>query len=146
MLPHAHAHAVLVIIPDAAAGVLAAVGVDARLEAETVDVVDQPLESVREALRMRLQVALLVTSAEEAVVRVDVDVADLVETELDDHVRGLLDDVLADVHAIGVPRAPAHRRRLHGEQAGDNGEKRKCKDAELVHFRFYHGPLSLIHC
>ena len=137
MVPEADAYAHLVVVEDAAAGVLAAVGVDAGLEAERMDVVDDGLESVGEALRVRLEPSVLVASAEVAVVDVDVDVAALVELQLLDKVGVVLDRPLADVDAECVPRAPAHRRRLDGgPRLGLDGKEKHDGREYVFHVRF----------
>ena len=136
MIPEPHTDAHLVVVEDAAAGVLSAVGVDAGLEAEGMDVVDYGLESVREARRVRLEPSVLVASAEIAVVDIDVYVTALVELQLLDKVGVVLDRPLADVDAECVPRAPAHRRGLDGRRSGlDDKEKHDGREY-VFHVRF----------
>jgi len=115
------------------AGVVACVGVDAGLEAEAVDVIDQRAQSVGEFLGMEQQVSVhAVASAEIAVVDVDVLVSGFLQAAARHGVGLFADELLADVDAVGVPRAPAHGggevlvglgsrpvARAHGEQAGD---------------------------
>ena len=101
-----------VLVPEASARVRACVGVDARLETEPVDVVDDVFEPVREALWVRLQLAVLVAPAKIAVVDVDILVAALVEAKFNEKICLLHDELVRDVDAVGVPARPAHRRRL----------------------------------
>ena len=92
-----------------AAGVLAAIGVDACLHLEGVDIIDHRLQAIRETGGMDEQLSRFgVTSSEVAVVDVDVVVADFVES-LCSHGSGLsLDDIFVDVEGKGVPRTPTH--------------------------------------
>ena len=136
VVPEPHADSHLVVVEDAAAGVLAAVGVDAGLEAERMDVVDDGLESVGEALRVRLEPSVLVASAEVAVVDVDVYVPALVELQLLDKVGVVLDRPLADVDAECVPRAPAHRRGLDVRRSGLDDKKKHDGREYVFHVRF----------
>ena len=107
MAPDAGAYAPLVApvgTLSRGAGVVAGIGVDACLEAEAVDVIDEGTEPVREFLGMDEQMAIdAVAVAEVTVVDVDVFVAGILERGVGHSVGLLADELLVDVDAVGVP-------------------------------------------
>ena len=101
------------VLPHAAAGVRARVGVDARLEPQRVDSVDRGLHSVREPPRVEPEDAVLAVSAEESVVNVHVRVARGLESVRRHRARGVEDHLLGYLASERVPAGPAHQRTLH---------------------------------
>ena len=101
-----------ILVPEASASVRTGIGVNTGLEPEPMDMIDNFPKAVREALGVRLQLAVLVAPAEIAVVNVYIFVTALVETKFDKEICLLHDKLVRDVDAVGVPARPAHRRRL----------------------------------
>ena len=97
-------------IPHAAARVSAGVGINAGLESERMDAVDDRLHSVREALGVELEDPVLAMPPEEAVVDIDVDVACVLEPVRRNRSRRLEDDLLGNLDAECVPARPPHKR------------------------------------
>lgn len=96
----------------AGAGLGAGVGVDPELQAAFVEVVAEPLHSVRELGGVRHEVAVGVALGRRpAVVDVDVVVAGGGEPCLDQGVRGVDEGLLGDVAAGDCPAVEDHRRR-----------------------------------
>ena len=99
-----------------------------------MNIVGQRFHAGREALRVRLDEAVLVALAVPAVVKIDVLVARVTQTGGDERIGGLPDQLLVDIAAEVVPAVPAHRRRLrksgrflclcgNGEEQGDKSER-----------------------
>ena len=62
---------------------------------------------------MRNHITTLVAVAEKSVIDVDVSVTGVLKSTFDDKV-GLMNDYgVGNIDHIGIPRAPAHKRRLH---------------------------------
>lgn len=103
--PDAHAR---IVVPVVAAGVAPGVGVGAGLQPEAVYVGHHRSQSLRKTGGMGVQAALGRAPVVGAVVNVDVAVAGLFQP-VSGHGQCLpADEAVADVYAVGVPRAPPH--------------------------------------
>ena len=104
----AHIRVSSVAIADTAASAVSCITVNACFQPFGVDVVAHDLQSMREALWMDSHFSCAGTAILEAVVDVNVLVADIFQS-LRYHSVGLtLNDVFRDVDREGVPRTPAH--------------------------------------
>ena len=112
MAVHAHTDAQAVVVPEVSAGMASGVGIDAGLESQGVDMVGDGPQTVGEALRVGQQGAVGSAAALKAVVYINIGIAGAVQP-FGHHEVGLpADKAVADMHAVGVPRAPPH----HGRQ------------------------------
>ena len=67
------------------------------------------LHAIREAIGMRVHQSCFISPSEEAIIRVDVEVACIFQARAHHSVCLTLDQCLVDVHVISVPAAPAHQ-------------------------------------
>ena len=95
--------AVLVLVPDTAAGDSSRIRIDACLQSFRVDIVADSFHATRKPLRMRMHLSFLIPVSEKAVVNIDIGVASILQTCTDDGIGLPLDERVTDVHPIGVP-------------------------------------------
>ena len=108
MAVQADAYPIGIGIPKRTAGVGSGIGVDTGFQSEAVNVVGYTLDAVWETFGVGLQYPLFVAVSEEAVVDVDVPIADIFQSERY-HGFGLpFDEAFVDVDAVSVPRTPTH--------------------------------------
>ena len=100
-----------VVVPDGTAGVAAGIRIDARFQSEGMDVVGYSLHSLRETHGVGVHPSGGVAFAEEAVVYIDIGIAGFLQPGLHQGVRLFFYQLVADVHPVGVPGAPAHQGR-----------------------------------
>ena len=106
-----HTHSMRVFIPDRTTGIAAGIGINPGLEALGMNVISNDLQAIRESFWMNLQVALFVPSVEKTVINVDIRITRLLQPS-GSHGIGLpLNQIFADMDAVGIPRTPAHYRR-----------------------------------
>ena len=110
-----------------AAGVVARVAVDACLQAERVDVVDECAHARGEELRVQAQVAVLAAAVPVAVVDVHILESSLLQSAVVHGVGLLADELFVDVQGKRVPRTPAHGRCALGVGSGCHGQQCECE-------------------
>ena len=100
--------AVGVLVPDRPAGHGTRIRVDASFESEPVDVVCHAFHAAGKPCGMWLHHSIGISVTEETVVNIYIGVTGISEAKLHHRVGLTLDECVADMDSIGVPRTPTH--------------------------------------
>ena len=137
MSPEAGSHAVGILVVAAAAGVVAGIAVDSRLQAQRVDMVRHLTKPAGKADGVRSHVAICVAEAEVAVIYIDVFIARRRQAGRHQQICLLHDEGIRNIDHEGVPAGPAHHGWLNGNTrlgAGNcqHGSKNKGSPAHII--------------
>ena len=91
------------------AGILSRIGINAGFQTLGMNIVHHRLHPVREAGGMNEQMPLAVPAAEKPVIYINIGITDILQALFHHGVGLRLNQVLADLESIRVPRAPSHR-------------------------------------
>ena len=105
-----HTHTMRVFVPNRAASITAGIGIDPGLETLGVYIISNNLQAIRESFRMNLQIALFIPSVEKTVINIDIRITGFLQTLGGHGVSLPLNQIFADMDAVGIPRTPSHDR------------------------------------
>ena len=100
---NACAYSCCVIVLDGAAGVVACIGIDAGFHSQSVYVVGYWFHAVRETFLVGLHDSVVIPSAEETVVYIDVVVACVLQAFFYHKVGLVFNNVFADIYSESIP-------------------------------------------
>ena len=88
----------------------AAVAIDTELQPAGMDIIGQGLDAVGKAFRIGLDEAIGIALAMPAVVQVDVRIAGIAHTRLNERIGDAADKFLVDITGKFIPSVPTHLR------------------------------------
>ena len=112
MTIQARTYSVDILIPNGTASIASGIRINTGFQSQRMNMVCHPFQSVRKTFRMSLHRAVLITPTKKSIIYIDIIITCIFQTFLHHGIGLLLYQSLIDIHPIGIPRAPAHNRRI----------------------------------